>query len=183
MQKKIHIGKIYETLTKRCRYDLDVAIAVNNELFADNLTASDFLKRNQRIVSSCHLGCCLNFSLCLMSMLKENGIHTRMVTTPEHGGKKVSVAYKEKEGDEWYIADIVEDIKFFTNLESEYAKENHTSPKYMHDLRQKHPEALRNHLSISLDEFKSQNEYVEMYADIFEFSGTMSDFLHTAHKI
>ena len=52
MQKKIHIGKIYETLTKRCRYDLDVAIAVNNELFADNLTASDFLKRNQRIVGT-----------------------------------------------------------------------------------------------------------------------------------
>lgn len=172
---------VYETISSRCRYDLAVAAAINNELFTDNLDTGEFLKRNKQIVEASHLGCCLNFSLYLMVKLKEAGIHSMLISTPEEGGLKASVAY-EVDGN-WYVADIVEDIKCLTNAEKQYAIENGLPITYRKEVRQKFSEYYSRNAVLPLDKFKEQNDSVEMYADIFLYSGKMSAFMKTGHCI
>lgn len=171
----------YSSVAFKGRYDLAVANAINTQLFSYNLTTADFLHSNKKIVSACNLGCCLNFSLYLMVKLKENGIRSILISVPETIGQKACVAYED--GGTWYVADIVEDIKFFTNLENEYAEENDTLPVFMPDMRKKYSNNSTAHSAIPLLEFKAQNEYVTMYADIFSFKGKMSEFLKTGHRI
>lgn len=175
------VQSTYIGVASRGRYNLAVANAVNSELFTDDLTTFEFLNQNKKVVSGCHLGCCLNFSLYLMVKLKEMGIPSMLISTPEDGGQKASVAY-ESNGS-WYVADIVEDIKFLTNVENEYAKENDFPATYNPAVRKEYKDHFSAHYALPLEEFKQNNESVEMFADIFSFDGKMSEFFNTGHKI
>ena len=176
-----NIISIYTPITSRGRYNLSVANEINAELLGDNPSTYELLKRNKKVIEGCHLGCCINFSLYLMEKLKENGIHSMLIATPEGNGKKTSVAY-EKNGS-WFVADIVEDIKFLSKIENDYARENSLQPVYRKEIRKNFREHFYAHYEIPLEDFKKEHEYVEMYADIFSYEGKMSDFFKSGHKI
>lgn len=176
-----NIISIYSPITSKGRYNLAVANVINSEMLSDNPSTYDFLKRNKKVVESCHIGCCLNFSLFLMVKLKENGVHSILIATSEGNGKKTSVAY-EKKGS-WFVADIVEDIKFLTEVENDYSIENGLQLIHRKEIRQNYSDCFCTHSAIPLEDFKADNEYIEMFADIFSFEGRMSDFFKTGHLV
>lgn len=176
-----NIQNLYTSVVSTGRYDLTVATAINSELFVANLTPAEFLSRNKKIIDSCHLGDSINFSLYFMLKLKEYGLHSTMISTPEDDVQKVSVSY-EKDG-MWFVSDIIEDIKFLTNIENKHAEKHGFPATYQKGLRQDFIDHFSDHYAIPLDDFKKINEYVKMYADIFWFEGKMSDFLKSGHLI
>lgn len=175
------VENVHICIVARCRYNLDVANAINSELFADDLTTVEFLHQNKKVVSSCHLGTSLNFSLYLMVKLKELGIPSMLICTQTDEGQKICVAY-EFNG-LWYVDDIAEDIKFLTNLDNKYAKRNQLPSTFKSHIRNKFKEHYTFHCAIPLELFKKRNSGVEMFADIFSFNGKMSDYLKTGHAL
>lgn len=65
-----------------------------------------------QFVNECGKGCCFVFSAYMMKILNEHSINNFMVATVEGEGIRASVMY-EDDG-EFYIANPVEDIEFFT---------------------------------------------------------------------
>ena len=64
-------------------------------------------------VNKCGYGCCFVFSAYMMNILNRYGIKNYMVGTVEDNGIRASVMYEED--GEFYIANPVEDIEYFTN--------------------------------------------------------------------
>lgn len=73
-------------------------------------------------VNKYNYGCSFVFSAYMISILNDYGIRSYMIGTKEGAGIRASVLY-EKDG-EYYVANPVEDIKYFTenNITSDYRK-------------------------------------------------------------
>lgn len=58
-------------------------------------------------------GCCFVFSAYILDSLYKNNINAYMIGTVEGNGTRCSVLYQD--GDEFYIANPVEDVEYFTD--------------------------------------------------------------------
>lgn len=109
--------------------------------------------------SSKAYGCCFVFSACMIEMLKNDGVNAHMVASVEGEGIRASVIYQD--GNEFYIANPVEHIEYFTaeNIAPEDRKNYYVADtcklkSWNDDL---------NHSRFTLDEF------VEKYGKVWLF--------------
>ena len=105
------ITKLYEEVVVGNTYDLAIAGQHNISLSQTGIKANEMPKVEERFVKSNHVGCCLHYSMYLISLLHKAGIKCYFTTTPEEdGANHCSVLYFDEKGDK-FIADPVEDVK------------------------------------------------------------------------
>lgn len=103
------IENIYQKVITGNIYDFEVASAHNCKMYQQQTRAKDLPEIEARFISENHKGCCLHYGMALIHLLHEAGYRVYLTVTPEEdGGNHCSVLYFI--GDEYYIADPVEDV-------------------------------------------------------------------------
>ncbi len=105
------IRKQYEKVVVGNRYDLSKAGEHTMSIIYSGIKANKMPETERMYVEANHVGCCLHYSMYLVSLLHEAGIECYFTITPEEdGGNHCSVLYFDEKGDK-VIADPVMDIK------------------------------------------------------------------------
>ncbi len=167
---KEQVQEIYWEISKRCRYDLDVGMRINNELLLDGVSVSEMLEKSKLLVDTFHLGTSINFSLALIAKLKEKEIEAFLIsTTPSDN---FAVGYQDEENN-IFVANIGEDIRIST-------KEDETVNK----LPKRSLQRCKENFSIPINTFKDRNKKVRRYSCVFLTQGTFfSDFLSISREL
>lgn len=106
-----NIRRQYEKVVVGNRYDLSKAGEHTMSIIYSGIKANQMPKTERTYVEAHHVGCCLHYSMYLVSLLHEAGIECYFTITPEEdGGNHCSVLYFDEKGDK-FIADPVMDIK------------------------------------------------------------------------
>ena len=105
------IRKQYEKVVVGNRYDLSKAGEHTMSIIYSGIKANKMPETERMYVEANHAGCCLHYSMFLISLLHEEGKECYFTITPEEdGGNHCSVLYFDEKGDK-LIADPVMDIK------------------------------------------------------------------------
>ena len=117
------IKSIYEKVTRGNTYDLAQAGEHTNSILYSGIKANQMPETERQYVEKNHVGCCLHYSMYLISLLHEAGIKCYFTITPEEdGGNHCSVLYYNEKGEK-VIADPVMDVKggtLFKNMSIPY---------------------------------------------------------------
>ena len=150
------IRNLYEEVVIGNKYDLSKAGEHTMSIIQSGIKAKEMPKVEEMFVKSNHVGCCLHYSMYLVSLLYDAGIECYFTTTPEEdGANHCSVLYFDEKGDK-YIADPVMDVK-------EGTVDKHMCIKYEDFVRQ----AIRHEIS-HYDVFGNNGE--EAFFDGFLFN-------------
>ena len=106
-----NIREQYKKVVVGNRYDLPKAGEHTMSIMNSGIKANKMPETERMYVEANHVGCCLHYSMFLISLLHEEGKECYFTITPEEdGGNHCSVLYFDEKGNK-VIADPVMDIK------------------------------------------------------------------------